>query len=80
MTQGVDMEETGGLRDLVETDLYYLATLGIEDEIDDELVTQPICQLRFGSKDVIKDQFQSSYVKVRMFTGDHLETAIAVAK
>jgi magnesium-transporting ATPase (P-type) len=44
------------------------------------LVTQPICQLRFGQKEPIKNQFQSSFVKVRMFTGDHVQTAIAVAK
>lgn len=40
----------------------------------------PINQLRFGANEPRKDQFKTSYVTVRMFTGDHIDTAIAVAK
>jgi len=43
-------------------------------------VTIPINHLRFGSAEGRKGSMQSSYCKVRMFTGDHLDTAIAVAK
>lgn len=80
MEQGIDMEESGGLRELVEKNCIYLATLGIDDEIDEDQVSIPICQLRFGQKTPLQDNFSTSYVKVRMFTGDHLDTAIAVAQ
>jgi len=44
-------------------------------------VNIPINLLRFGSETAPQraNQFHTSYVKVRMFTGDHLDTAVAVA-
>jgi magnesium-transporting ATPase (P-type) len=80
MEQGIELDESDDLRAQIQSGVQYLGTLGIDDEVDQETVTKPICQLRFGSTDVKKDQFQTSYVKIRMFTGDHLETAKAIAK
>lgn len=48
MEKGIDMDESGGLREAVEAGVEYLCTLGISDEVDENQVTIPICQLRFG--------------------------------
>jgi hypothetical protein len=48
MEQGIDMDESGTLRDTVEEGCQYLCTLGIADKVDVNQVNVPICQLRFG--------------------------------
>jgi len=48
MEKGIDMDESGTLRQTVEEGVQYLCTLGIADKVDENQVKIPICQLRFG--------------------------------
>ena len=61
-------EENKDFRAYIEYNLIYMCTVGIED---------PICEESIQSFHEIDKKFG---VKIRMLTGDHIETARSVAK
>ena len=61
----------------LESDLIYLGTFGLNDPLRDGIYDS-ISYIKFGTTDVM-DQVDSNQVNIRMVTGDHIETAKAVA-
>jgi len=59
-------------------DLIYLCTFGLDDPIRPGM-NRAIHTIRYGHKDAEPKQDTPSQVNIRMITGDHLETAKAVA-
>jgi len=70
-------------RDDIIEDLTYLTTFGLEDEIRDNTVVESIQLIKYGQ--IIEQNVeqvkkgQKNQVNVRMVTGDHIETAKAIA-
>ena len=80
MQKGIDLDDSEEIRQQLEADLIYLGTFGLKDTISHDQVVRPIKLLRYGKEDAAAASYQREYVKVRMFTGDHLDTAFAVAR
>jgi Ca2+-transporting ATPase len=68
--------ESDDFRQQIECDLIYLATFGLADPLR-KGVSDVIQTLKYGSS--VVSHKQSPQVNIRMITGDHLETAKAVA-
>ena len=71
--------ESAEFRQELETDLIYLGTFGVEDPLIDDIHCS-VQLIRYGRLLLDEnDKELSDEVNVRMVTGDHLETARAVA-
>ena len=74
--------ESPEFRQEIETDLVYLATIGLEDPVTPG-VKDTVQLIRYGRILNEDDEFPpenlKSHANVRMITGDHKETAKAVA-
>ena len=72
--------ESAEFRQELETDLVYLTTIGLEDPLIHD-VKKAVQLIRFGKVLEEDDEFDfdKDDVNVRMITGDHIETARAVA-
>lgn len=69
-------EEEDEYRHEFETGLFYLGTFGLEDPVRPE-IENPVSLIKYGHTDPGLDS--APQVNVRMITGDHLETAKAIA-
>ena len=70
--------ESAEFRQELETDLIYLGTFGVEDPLIDDIHCS-VQLIRFGRLLLDENDEAKDTVNVRMVTGDHLETARAVA-
>ena len=74
--------ESEEFRQELEADLIYLATFGLDDPIR-EHVGESIQLIRYGAvlgENIDRNKGVTNQVNIRMVTGDHLETALYVAK
>lgn len=69
--------ESAEFREEIESDLIYLGTFGVKDELIED-IHNTVQLIRYG-KLVEDDEEVDNQVNVRMVTGDHLETAKQVA-
>lgn len=79
---GIPAEESEDFRAVLEQDLVYLATFGLEDPLHDD-IRKAVEYIAYGHPDN-KDKIQAQStakknVCIRMISGDHIETAKAVA-
>lgn len=71
-----DKDEDPAYRREFESDLFYLGTFGLKDDLRPEIHT-PISQIKYGHTETELDT--NIQVNVRMISGDHLETCKQVA-
>ena len=69
-------QESDEFRGVIEANLVYLGTFGLNDPIRDD-ARESIHLIRFGHSDITNTE--NGDVNVRMVTGDHIETAKNVA-
>jgi Ca2+ transporting ATPase len=69
-------EDSDEYRQIFESQLFYLGTFGLDDPIR-ENIDVPINEIKYGTSSPEADQKEA--VVVKMITGDHLDTAKAVA-
>ena len=69
--------EHDDFRNELEADLIYICTFGLEDPLRPN-IDESIQLLRYGSLEAA-DGSEGSQVNIRMTTGDHLESALAIA-
>jgi len=62
----------------IEKDLIYMATFGLNDPLRDD-IQSAVHMIRYGHKEVEAGKMENYQVNIRMITGDHIETARAVA-
>lgn len=74
--EDADKEREARFRHEFESDLHYLGTFGLADELRPE-VSVPISLLKYGHTDAAAEG--TGQVNVRMISGDHLETCKRVA-
>ena len=66
--------ESADFRKELETDMVYLCTFGMLDELRED-IEDSVKQLKFGCEENSCDAQNSVQVNVRILTGDHLDTA-----
>ena len=71
-----ERNEDDSFRSEFESELYYLATFGLEDRIRPE-IDEPIALIKYGHTDAAADT--PIQVNVRLVSGDHIETCKAIA-
>jgi Ca2+ transporting ATPase len=71
-----DKDEDDAYRREFESDLFYLATFGLDDPLRAEINT-PINLIKYGHTDAAADT--ATQANVRMISGDHLETCKVIA-
>ena len=70
--------ESDDFRNELENDLIYLGTFGMEDPLRTK-IGEAIQYIRYGQLETAGEQAEGNQVNIRMVTGDHIETAKAVA-
>ena len=70
--------ESDDFRNELENDLIYLGTFGMDDPLRPN-INDAIKYIRYGQLDNAGEQLEGNQVNIRMVTGDHIETAKAVA-
>lgn len=70
--------ESDDFRNELENDLIYLGTFGMDDPLRPN-IGEAIQYIRYGQLETAGEQAEGNQVNIRMVTGDHIETAKAVA-
>lgn len=71
-------DEADEFRDIIESELIYVGTFGLEDPLREE-IPECVQLIRFGSISNDDREESRDQVNVRMISGDHLETCRVVA-
>lgn len=70
--------ESDDFRNELENDLIYLGTFGMDDPLRPN-IGEAIQYIRYGQLETAGEQAEGNQVNIRMVTGDHIETAKAIA-
>lgn len=74
--------ESNEFRELLECELVYIGTFGLNDPIRDDIL-ETISQIKHGKSStdasLIEESGKAAQVNIKLVTGDHIETAKHVA-